>query len=202
MAERRMLSFLSPTSCRTASMTFGPPILARASEARDRTHQSPSSRAVSRYLMVPGSAISFSTSTAERRANSDSSFSTLTRCFMVSGCRSLTTRSTARACTSSSGSASSEQISPMSRSPGMAASASSAALRTILFLSFSCRSSARATSGWLKRLSSSMMFRRTDGSLPSTRAIRSGHQVGAGDVPDDLEDGRLFAGLQIVGALE
>ena len=40
MAARRMSSSLSRTSCSTASMTFGPPILPSASAARLRTHQS------------------------------------------------------------------------------------------------------------------------------------------------------------------
>ena len=50
MAARRMSSSLSRTSCSTASMTFGPPILPSASAARLRTHQSLSLRASSRYL--------------------------------------------------------------------------------------------------------------------------------------------------------
>jgi len=79
MAARRMSSSLSRTSCNTASITFGPPILPSASAARLRTHQSLSLSASSRYLTDLALPISFSTSTAARRAFSFSSFSTSIR---------------------------------------------------------------------------------------------------------------------------
>ena len=79
MAARRMSSSLSRTSCSTASMTFGPPILPSASAARLRTHQSLSLSASSRYLTDLALPISLSTSTAARRAFSFSSFSTSMR---------------------------------------------------------------------------------------------------------------------------
>ena len=60
-------------------MTFGPPILPSASPARLRTHQSSSLMASSRNFTDLASPISFSTSTAARRAYSFSSLSTGTR---------------------------------------------------------------------------------------------------------------------------
>src|SRR5213082_2329689 len=69
MAARRMSSSLSRTSCSTASMTFGPPILPSASAARLRTHQSLSLSTSSRYLTDLALPISLSTSTAQQRGH-------------------------------------------------------------------------------------------------------------------------------------
>ena len=79
MAARRMSSSLSRTSCSTASITFGPPILPSASAARLRTHQSLSFSDSSSDLTDLALPISFSTSTAARRAFSFSSLSTSIR---------------------------------------------------------------------------------------------------------------------------
>ena len=138
MAARRMSSSLSRTSCSTASMTFGPPILPSASAARLRTHQSLSLIEPSRYFTDCASPTSFSTSTAARRAFSFSSLSTSIRYFIVSGWFALITTSIARLCTSISGSRSSAATRSMSIGPSMRCSAESVAPRISLFGSLSC----------------------------------------------------------------
>ena len=85
IAARRMVSSSSLISSSTASTTRGPPILAKASPARDLTHPSSSCTAVSRSLIERASPISLSTSTPARRAYSESSLSTASRYFTVSG---------------------------------------------------------------------------------------------------------------------
>ena len=85
-------------------MTCGPPIFPSASAARLRTHQSASRIALSRYLIELSSPTTFSTSTAARRACSDSSFSISTRWRTVSGCLLRHRSSMAGFWTSSSGS--------------------------------------------------------------------------------------------------
>jgi hypothetical protein len=121
---------------------------------------------------------------------------------MVSGWRSLTTRSMARACTSSSGSASSEQIRPMSLSPGMAASASSAALRTILLRSFSWRSSA---CGDIRPVEAAEQFDDVQtyrGILAFDAGNQVGNEFGRGHVGQDAEHRGLFLRLQVIGAAQ
>ena len=127
IAARRMFSSLSLTSSKTASMTRGPPIRASASEARDRTHQSSSPTASSRYLMLCVVPISFKISTAARRLNSFSALSAGSRCFAVSGSFARQMTSIALFMTSRSGSSSRVAISATSTLPFERATPASAA---------------------------------------------------------------------------
>ena len=139
IAVRRTSSSLSETSWSAAPMTCGPPILPSASAARLLTHQSASRIAFSRYFTEVSSPTTFSTSTAARRAPSDSSFSTSTRCRTVSGCLLRHRSSIAGFCTSSSESRSSGATRAGSTSPLPFVMARSAAERTSLFGSLSVR---------------------------------------------------------------
>ncbi len=154
-------------------MTVGPPILPSASAARLRTHQSASRMAFNRNLTELSSPTTFSTSTAARRAPSDSSFNTSTRWRIVSGCLLRHRISIAGFWTSMSGSRSSGAIVDGSVSPLPLAIARRAAARTSLFGSLSVCCSAARTLGVSNRASIEMMWVRAMVSLPSTREISS-----------------------------
>ena len=106
-----------------------PDLLARL-EGQDvgvRTHQSLSLIASSRYLMELASPTSFSTSTAARRAYSDSLFRIGTRYLTVCGWRARIMSSMVRLVTSMSASASSGATASTDGSAGVLSSAASAA---------------------------------------------------------------------------
>ena len=183
IAVRRTSSSLSETSSSAELMTCGPPIFPSASAARLRTHQSASRIARSRYLIELSSPTTFSTSTAARRACSDSSFSTSTRWRTVSGCLLRHRSSMAGFWTSSSGSRSSGATSAGSTWPLPFAMARKAADLTSLLGSFSVLCSAARTLGVSKRASSEMMCVRAMVSLPSTRATSSSTLVASTSSP-------------------
>ncbi len=183
-------------------MTCGPPILPSASAARLLTHQSASRIAFSRYLTELSSPTTFSTSTAARRAPSDSSFSTSTRWRTVSGCLLRHRSSIAGFCTSSSGSRSSGATRAGSTWPLPFVMARSAAARTSLFGSLSVRCSAARTFGVSKRASSEMMCVRAIVSLPSTRETSSSTESRVHQLACDPEQGRLLVRVLLVGGIQ
>ena len=162
--------------------------------ARERTHQSSSAIASSRYLMLCVVPISFRISTAARRLNSFSAFSAAIRYFAVSGSLRWMMTSTALFMTSRSGSSNSSRSTRCRR--GLRCGRCPGAPRRGRACSVpqaSC--SALFTSGRSKRASTLIKCILTTGSLPSMRVKQVRDHLFGRDLVDELEDRRLLARL-------